>query len=193
MSLIPEFEFGIWNAWIFVLLGLFIGFVSWVFIGKEAMKKFRAVSNVTKTQTETISDKLYLPLTLASMVYSVFLPIKLDTLWFYWGLAIWILSLCIGVIVFVSFGTAPLGEVVTKGIYRVSRNPACLSGFFADIGIGIACASWVFLLYAVVEIILMHISIRTEERFLLEKYGDAYREYIKRTPRWIGIPKSRNK
>ncbi len=190
MSFIPAFELGLWNAWIFVLLNLLIGFVSWVFINKEAMKKFRTVPNVPRTKAEKVSDKLYLPLTLASMVYSVFLPIKLDTFWFYWGLAIWVLSLVIGVIVFVSFGTTPLGELVTKGIYRVSRNPACLSGFLANIGIGIACASWVFLLYAVLEIILMHISIGTEERFLLEKYGGKYREYVNRTPRWIGIPKS---
>jgi protein-S-isoprenylcysteine O-methyltransferase Ste14 len=190
MSLIPEFELGLWNAWIFVLLGLLIGFVSWVFIGKEAMKKFRTVPNVPKTRAEKISDKIYLPLSLASMVYSVFLPIKLGTLWFYVGLAIWVLSLVIGFISFVSFGTTLLDGLVTKGTYRISRNPVCLSGFLADVGIGIACASWVFLLYAVVDITLMHISMGAEERFLLEKYGAAYREYMNRTPRWIGIPKS---
>jgi protein-S-isoprenylcysteine O-methyltransferase Ste14 len=190
MSLIPEFELGLWNAWIFVLLGLLIGFVSWVFIGKKALKKFRVVPNVPKTRAEKISDKMYLPLALASMVYSVFLPIKLGTLWFYVGLVIWILSEVIGLISFVSFGTTALDGLVTKGTYRISRNPVCLSGFLADVGIGIACASWVFLLYAVVDITLMYISIGAEERFLLEKYGAAYREYMNRTPRWIGIPKS---
>jgi len=159
MSLIPEFELGLWNAWIFVLLGLLIGFVSWALISKKAMKKFRIVPNVPKTRAQKTSDKIYLPLSLASMVYSVFLPIKLGTLWFYVGLAIWVLSLVIGLISFVSFGTTPL-------------------------------ASWVFLLYAVVDITLMHISIGAEERFLLEKYGTTYREYMNRTPRWIGILKS---
>jgi len=176
-----------------VLLGLLIGFVSWVLINKEAMKKFRTVPNVPKTRAERISDKIYLPLALVSMVYSVFLPIKLGTLWFYVGLAIWFFSLVIGIISFVSFGTTPPDELVTKGTYRISRNPACLSGFLADVCIGIACASWVFLLYAVVDITLMHISMEAEERFLLEKYGDAYREYMNRTPRWIGIPKSEKK
>jgi protein-S-isoprenylcysteine O-methyltransferase Ste14 len=190
MSLIPEFELGLWNAWIFVLLGLLIGFVSWVFIGKKALKKFRIVPNVPKTIAEKISDKIYLPLSLASMVYSVFLPIKLGTLWFYVGLAIWILSMVIGFISFVSFGTTPLDGLVTKGTYRISRNPICFSGFLSNVGIGIACASWVFLLYAVVDITLMRISIRTEERFLLEKYGTAYREYMNRIPRWIGMRKS---
>jgi protein-S-isoprenylcysteine O-methyltransferase Ste14 len=32
-----------------------------------------------------------------------------------------------------------------------------------------------------------------EERWCLEKYGDAYREYMNRTPRWIGLPKSEKK
>jgi len=29
-----------------------------------------------------------------------------------------------------------------------------------------------------------------EEQGCIEHHGDAYREYMKRTPRWIGIPKS---
>jgi protein-S-isoprenylcysteine O-methyltransferase Ste14 len=190
LSLIAAFELGLCNAWIFVLLSLLIGFVSWVFIGKKAMKKFRIVPNVPKTSAEKISDKIYLPLSLASMIYSVFLPIKLGTLWFYVGLTVWILSEVISLISFVSFGTTPLDILVTKGTYRISRNPICLSGFLSNLGIGIACASWVYLLYAVVDIILMHISTGAEERYLLEKYGTSYREYMNRTPRWIGIPKS---
>jgi len=64
VSLIPAFELGLWNAWIFVLLSLLIGFMSWVFIGKKAMKKFRIVPNVAKTNAEKVSDKTYLPLSL---------------------------------------------------------------------------------------------------------------------------------
>jgi protein-S-isoprenylcysteine O-methyltransferase Ste14 len=32
-----------------------------------------------------------------------------------------------------------------------------------------------------------------EERFCLRQYGEAYREYMNRTPRWIGIAKSGEK
>ena len=191
MSLVPAFELGLWNAWIFVLLGLLIGFVSWVFIGRKAMRKFRTVPNVSKTSAEKFSDRIYLPLAVASIIYSVFLPVEMDTLWFYTGLTVWILSEVISLISFVSFGTTPLDELVTKGTYGISRNPICLAGFLSNVGIGIACASWIFLLYAVVDITVMHISIRAEERFLLEKYDIIYGEYMNRTPRWIGIPKSR--
>ncbi len=123
--------------------------------------------------------------------YSIFLPLKLGTVWFYVGLPICFLSLVIGFITIVSFTTTPIDELVTKGAYRISRNPAGLSSFLMEVGIGIACASWIYLLYAIVDIILGHILVGAEERFLLEKYGDAYREYKNRTPRWIGIPKSK--
>ena len=56
----------------------------------------------------------------------------------------------------------------------------------------IASASWVFLLfYAVYEISLLSFA-SSEERFCLEKYGDAYREYMSRTPRYMRIPKRRS-
>ncbi len=60
----------------------------------------------------------------------------------------------------------------------------------AFIGIGIASASWLCLLLGAINTLLQHILIGAEERWCLEKYGDAYREYMNRTPRWFGIPKS---
>jgi len=188
MSLIPAFKLGLWNAWIFMLLSLLIGLVSWVLISKKAMKRFRIEPNIPKTRAEILSDKTYLTLSLASMVYCIFLPLRLGTSWFYAGLAIWVLSEAICLTSFVSFGTTPLDELVTKGTYRFSRNPVCISGFLTNVSIGIACASWVFLLYSGVDLILMHVSIGAEERFLLNEYGATYQEYMDRTPRWLGIP-----
>ena len=44
--------------------------------------------------------------------------------------------------------------------------------------LGLANAFWV------------HIESRVEERYCLERYNKDYREYINRTPRWLGLPKS---
>jgi len=65
-----------------------------------------------------------------------------------------------------------------------------LAGYLILIGAGIASASWVFLLFSIVYIILCAILIRAEERSCVEKFGTAYREYINKTPRWLGLPKS---
>ena len=86
--------------------------------------------------------------------------------------------------------STPIDKPVTRGIYRISRHPIYLSGFLMYTGIGIACASWVVLLGAVLWIVIWSILVPYEERFLIEKYGDSYREYLNETIRWIGIPKA---
>jgi protein-S-isoprenylcysteine O-methyltransferase Ste14 len=93
----------------------------------------------------------------------------------------------------INFANTPLDRPVIKGLYRISRNPIYLGTFLIFIGIGIACASWLFLLLIAIFIVMQHILIGAEERWCLEKYGDAYQEYMNRTPKWIGIPKSEKK
>jgi protein-S-isoprenylcysteine O-methyltransferase Ste14 len=56
--------------------------------------------------------------------------------------------------------------------------------------VSIASASWVFLLFPIIVGVGAVFFIEMEETFTLEHYGAAYREYMNRTPRWIGIPKS---
>jgi len=57
--------------------------------------------------------------------------------------------------------------------------------------VSIASASWLFLLLTIGYTTLSFVGAIPEEKFCLEKYGDAYHEYMNRTPRWIGMPKSR--
>jgi len=64
--------------------------------------------------------------------------------------------------------------------------------FLMFIGIGVACFSWVFILLTMIWFTLSDRVVVAEERLCLETYGDAYREYMNKTPRWIGIPKSEN-
>ena len=86
----------------------------------------------------------------------------------------------------VNIANIPLGEPGVKGLFRFSRHPIVLSSFLIFIGAGIASASWVFLLFSIVLIILSAILITAEERSCLEKYGNTHREYMNKTPRWIG-------
>jgi len=197
MSLIPEFELGLWNAWIFmgsfVLVTAVLMTLIYRFVWKDEWKKAmgRLYTDVPRNKTERRLQYIVYPVMLALIIYSVFLPLKLDTVWFYVGLLTYLLGVIFYVMAGVSFATAPLDKPVTKGVYRVSRNPLDFFGFLIFLGMGIACASWLFLLLLVmIWIIVLNRGAIAEERFCLEKYGDAYREYMNRTPRWIGIPKS---
>jgi len=188
MSLRPAFQIGLWNAWIITVLSLLTDNAP-IVINKEASAR-----GTGKWEDRSKTEKIVLLIThgligLALVVYSIFLPLKLGTVWLYVGLPICFLALVMSLMAGVSFATTPLDELVTKGVYRISRHPGYLTGFLKYVGIGIACASWIFLLCAVLWITLWHIGVIDEERFLLEKYGDAYRQYMNRTPRWIGIPR----
>jgi len=195
MSLVPEFELGLWNAWIFwlyVVLAIVPMMLLYRYVWKDDWKKAMGRQYTVPPSNKTEKRLRYIgyPVMLALIIYSVFLPLKLDTVWFYVGLFIYLLGVIFSFMADVSFATAPLDKPVTKGVYRISRNPMDFGWFLVMMGMGIACASWLFLLFAMIWIIVSNRGAIAEERFCLEKYGDAYREYMNRTPRWIGIPKS---
>ena len=126
-----------------------------------------------------------------TLIYSIFLPFKPGTVWFYVGLPICLLGLIPYTITMVNFAMTPVRtKAATRGIYRYSRHPMYISMFLMLLGAGIASASWLVILFAVISMILWVPLAISEEQFCLEMYGDAYREYMDRTPRWLGIPKS---
>jgi len=186
MPLIPVFEIGVWNAWIFMLYN-FLPMPLIMLVHREIMRE------EMKPHSD-IERKLYPGMWLiwlAAVIYSIFLPLRVGTVWFYVGLPISIVGLIVYTTVIVSFVTTPIDkEPLTKGLYRYSRHPMYITQSVMFIGVGIACASWVFLLFSVVYTILPFVTATSEEQHCLEKYGDSYREYMNRTPRWIGIPKS---
>jgi len=191
MSLIPAFEIGLWNAWILMLyfpLHPLIMIVIDKLIGVGDINK--KMGEVPYTGTEKKIFNSMMILIVLAFVYSVFLPLKLGTLWFYVGLSIYLVGLVMFVVAIVNIATTSHARPFTKGAYRYSRHPMTFWGNIMHLGVGIASASWVFLLFTVLVAILFHYLVIAEERGCLELYGDSYREYVNRTPRWIGIPKS---
>jgi protein-S-isoprenylcysteine O-methyltransferase Ste14 len=76
--------------------------------------------------------------------------------------------------------------LVTTGPYRYSRNPDYLGQ--AGIFIGAAIVSnrlWPVLVLPAVLSIVRWTVIEREEQYLARLFGDAYREYARRVPRWI--------
>ena len=185
MSLIPAFELGVWNAWIFMLPLIIISIFGVRLFGERVSGE-----NSSDTRMEKLSFVCMHLIVIASYVYSVFLPLKLETPWFYISLLIYLTGMLITIIAMLNFTTTAMDKPVTKGIYTFSRNPMYIGEFLINISISIACFSWIFFLVAVIVPILEHNIVVSEERFCLKKYGNAYREYMNRTPRWIRIPKS---
>jgi protein-S-isoprenylcysteine O-methyltransferase Ste14 len=80
--------------------------------------------------------------------------------------------------------------LVTGGAYRYVRNPIYLGMFTFVIALALVAANWLLLLPSLVVVTLVYMQIGNEEKMLIAKFGEQYRDYMNRTPRLI--PKFRN-
>lgn len=188
MQFTPLFKIGIWNAWIFSAFFLLIPY-SLFLIKRAAYRKFGNPPDMKPSKSIEIIGYIASAIYYIVFLYTIFLPLKLGTAWFYAGLTIFLLALLIMITAGLNFITTPSGRPVTKGIYRYSRHPIYLSQYLALVGIGIATASWIILLVSIVFMILVKIYTDYEEQYCIKRYGNKYIDYLNRTPKWIGIPR----
>ena len=189
MSLIPAFEIGVWNAWLF--MGSFL--LQWLAVslaGKRASQRTGHPPDMKRSKSDQRIGTAAMITWLIAITYSIFLPLQLGTIWFYIGLGVFLFGLIILTIATLNFATAPHDKPITGGLYCYSRHPMYLAMFLIYIGTSLASASWLFFLLTITTVVLMRPEAILEERYCLEKYGEAYRKYMNRTPRWIGILKS---
>ena len=189
MSLVPAFGIGIWNAWIF-MSSFLLQWLAIILAGKNVAERSGHPADMKKSKTEKRAGIIGNTIWFLATVYSIFLPLQLETAWFYPGLAIFLIGLCVLTTATVNFTTTPFDKPITHGIYNYSRHPMYLATFLIFLGTSIATASWVFFLLGIANIFWMRTEALVEERYCLERYSNTYREYMNGTPRWIGVPKS---
>lgn len=88
MTLIPEFELGLWNAWMLMSYILLLNILPNVALSKEAVKKLGSdtpLSEKEKMASNAVSFTVF-----ALIAYSFFLPLKLGTPWFAAGLVVFL-------------------------------------------------------------------------------------------------------
>lgn len=78
-------------------------------------------------------------------------------------------------------------ELVTSGIYQISRNPAFLGFDLVYLGILLMFFNWVLFAASVFAMVMLHLQIvNVEEDFLLVTFGEAYLNYRKQVCRYLG-------
>lgn len=76
-------------------------------------------------------------------------------------------------------------QLQTKGIYSFSRHPFYMGFLMIMLSSVILIPNWINLLCFLVAWGLHHIIMIREEQFLISRYGDAYRNYMKTTRRYF--------
>ena len=80
-------------------------------------------------------------------------------------------------------------KLITGGIYRFSRNPAFLAFDLLYIGIVLMYCNIPLIVCTVLAIIVFHLQILNEEKFLEETLKEEYEDYKKRVGRYFGYGK----
>jgi protein-S-isoprenylcysteine O-methyltransferase Ste14 len=81
--------------------------------------------------------------------------------------------------------------LVTDGPYGIVRNPIYLGALIFIPSLALVAASWLLLLPGLALSAMLYTYVADEEVTLIDRFGDAYVEYMKRTPRLI--PKLKHK
>lgn len=76
-------------------------------------------------------------------------------------------------------------QLVTSGPYRWVRHPLYTVGSSMFIAFGMMADNWFIALLGILAFIAMAARTPKEEANLMEKFGDEYREYMKRTGRFF--------
>ncbi len=76
-------------------------------------------------------------------------------------------------------------QLVTSGPYRWVRHPLYTVGSSVFIAFGMMADNWFIALLGILAFVGMAIRTPKEEANLIEKFGDEYREYMKRTGRFL--------
>jgi protein-S-isoprenylcysteine O-methyltransferase Ste14 len=77
-------------------------------------------------------------------------------------------------------------EIVSTGVYRITRNPMYVGMALLQIAIGIGLANWwVIIAVPAVLVVVYLTAIRHEESYLERKFGHVYIDYKHSVRRWL--------
>ena len=160
-----------------------------MFTGKRIRERSHVPSEAKQSSHENYMGVIANFTWLLAIGYSIFLPLLFGTIWFYIGATVFIFGTLLLSFATFSFITAPLDQLIQKGVYAISRHPMYLATFLICLGTGIATASWILTMFSVIIAICLRYEAGIEERYCQKIYRDRYKEYMEKVPRWLGIPK----
>jgi protein-S-isoprenylcysteine O-methyltransferase Ste14 len=88
--------------------------------------------------------------------------------------------------------TDRLGPLVASGPFAFVRNPLYIGNITLWAGLALSARlPWLAPIFVLVLAVEYDAIVRWEERLLVERLGDTYREYAARVPRWMPNPFNR--
>ncbi len=183
MQWFPNLALGLLNGWILpVILYLSFGLLLAV-LPKRAVARLYDRSH--QEPRRALPRILGVLLVLAWLAQAILTPLRQGHAVLAIGLALYAFGLAGFIVALLNFAATPPDQPVTRGLYRISRHPQQFMISVAFLGTSVAMGSWPALLLMGIAVVGGHFRLLAEEKACLQQYGDSYRDYMKRVPRYF--------
>ena len=139
-----------------------------------------------------MSENVPIGLTVAAKIFGlivlilfIFSSLNIGSIEFIIGTFIVIIGTIGFLIALANFKNAPLNKPITRGVYKISRNPQLVMMYLVSLGNCLVIGSWTALIILSLSIMAGHFRILGEEKRLTEQYGESYLKYKEKVPRYF--------
>jgi protein-S-isoprenylcysteine O-methyltransferase Ste14 len=183
MELFPELKIGLLNGWLPLVLFYAIFGLMLLSFPKSVVTRLYDRSGWTEPQkTLSAFGKLFM---FSWIFIMIFTSIKFSRGGFVLGCLLYALGLIGIVVALLNYRDTPLDQPVTKGLYKVSRNPQQITILILFFGVSFAVGSWLAVILLSIGAVMAHMRVLAEEKSCLEQYGDSYQNYMEQVPRYF--------
>jgi len=183
MEIFPDLELGLFNGWLLAAIFYLIFGILLVFLPKRVVARLYDRSG--RRDSGVVRRALGLLLFLAWLLLVILTPLRHGALVLAVGLAFYACGLTGFMVALFNYANTPADQPATAGLYRISRHPQQFMISVSFLGISIAIGSWIALILIGIAIVAAHNKVLAEEEACLQMYGESYRDYRERAPRYF--------
>ena len=185
MEFFPVHTIQVVNLYLFPLVYGIISFFIMRNFSKDSKKRILSFPQYKNKYNRFFSLFFMIVFGKLIIVYSIFVPINANTIYFYIGIIIYAFGIFCSVYAMYQFLKADSSRPITTGIFKYTRHPMQVMYYFSWIGLGLISGTWIIIIYAIVFPILAIPSLIAQEEDCSNKYGPEYLEYLEKTPRFL--------
>ena len=183
MELFPNLEIGLSNGWLLIVFFFGAYGIMLIFFPKNVITRLYDRSGQRK---QPLLRRLLVVISvLLLFIFMSLTPLKIGDVVFAIGISFYSLGFIGFVIALENFKNTPVDQPVIRGLYRISRHPQQLAFSVSLLGISIAIGSWSAFAIIILGVVGAHKKILAEEEACLEQYGESYKNYMERIPRYF--------
>lgn len=183
MEFFPHMEPTLLGGWIFLVILWLVPCITLITVSKSMREKLTDRSKFSRKQKRIlIVSKI---LALIEIIIIIVTPMNYPSIDFNIGIIIYTFGMVGFIIAILNYVKTPLNEPVTKGMYRISRNPQEFMIGISCLGICFLIGSGIALFILITAKVFTHFTIIAEEEACLRLYGKSYEEYMEKVPRYF--------